>query len=100
MIKVIEIPQESFFTMNYDVVGDMLNITIDDISEAFDFTNLPEGIMESVEVDFIPINPVISAERVGNEIVVKMIRFYSSDEKELFETGEPASMPFGGGLIG
>jgi len=91
MITVIESPQRcDFHTISYVInqTEDVLSVTLDNITEEFDFTGLPEGIAESIEVDFLPLNPVVKAEKIGEEVIVKLLRFYSKEEKHLFEVIE------------
>ena len=57
-------------------------------TEVLDLTDLPEGQADSIELEVLPINPVVSIEKTGETIEVTLIRFYDSDEKELFENGE------------
>ena len=85
MINLIEIPQRSDSKVNYTVNNDVLTVTVDNISETFDFTGLEEGIAEEIIAEELPINPVVSAEKIGETINIEVIRFYSTDEKHLFE---------------
>ena len=88
MIKIKETPQLAPYTYTYDITGDILTITMNDKVEVFDFTDLPDGIAESIELEVLPVNPVVSIEKAGEIIEVTLIRFYDSDEKEVFENGE------------
>lgn len=88
MIKIIESPQYSSYKYTYEIKGYILTITMEEKSEVLDLTELEEGQAESVELEVLPINPVISIEKTGEIIEVTLIRFYDSDEKELFENGE------------
>ena len=88
MIRVIETPQRADMKINYVVDGDILNVTIDGVTEEFDFTGLPEGRMTEIEPDELKVNPIVEAEKIGDEITIKLIRFYGKDEREVFEFGE------------
>jgi hypothetical protein len=88
MIKVIETPQRSDMKISYSIDGDVLNVTIDDVTEEFDFTGFPEGQAEEITPGLLRVSPIISAEKVGDEITITLIRFYGEDEKEVFEIGE------------
>lgn len=88
MIKIIETPQRADMKIKYVVDGDILNVTIDGVTEEFDFTGLPEGRMTEVEPEILTINPIVTAEKIGDEITITLIRFYGEDEKEVFEFGE------------
>lgn len=88
MIKIIETPQYSSFKYTYEIKGDILTLTMNKETEVFDLTELEDGKVESIELEVLPINPVVSIEKTGEAIEVTLIRFYDSDEKELFENGE------------
>lgn len=88
MIKIIETPQRADMKINYVVDGDILNVTIDGVTEEFDFTGLPEGRMTEIIPDDLPINPIMFAEKIDDEITITLVRFYGKDEKEVFEFGE------------
>lgn len=88
MIKIIETPQYSSFKYTYEIKGDVLTLTMNEETEVLDLTDLEDGKAESIELEVLPINPVISIEKTGDVIEVTLIRFYDDDEKELFENGE------------
>ncbi len=85
MINLIYTPQRADFKAEYTVNGDALIVQIGNIKEIFDFTGLEEGVAEEIIAETLPINPIVSAEKIGKEINVKVIRFYGIDEKHLFE---------------
>lgn len=87
MINIVYIPQESGYKAEYIINNDVLTVTINNISETFDFTRLEEGVAEEIIVEELPINPIVSAEKIGDAVNITVIRFYNSDEKELFEDG-------------
>ena len=88
MIKVTEAPQRSDYTIHHTVNGDILIVTIDDTTEEFDFSGLPEGMAEEIVPDSLPLNPIMSAEKVGDEIKITLLRLYGEDEKGEFENVE------------
>ncbi len=88
MIKIIETPQYATFKYTYEIEGDVLTLTMNKETEVFDLTDLEEGKAESIELEVLPINPVVSIEKTSEIIEVTLMRFYDSDEKELFENGE------------
>lgn len=88
MIKIIETPQYSSLKYTYKIKGDVLSITMNEETEVLDLTELEEGQAESIELEVLPINPVVSIEKTGEVIEVTLIRFYGDDEKEVFENGE------------
>lgn len=87
MIRIIETPQRSDMNISYSVDGDILNVTVDGITEEFDFTGLPEGRAGEIISDVLQVNPIVSAEKIGDEITITLIRFYGEDEKGVFENG-------------
>ena len=88
MIRIIESPQYSSFKYTYEIKGDILTLTMNKETEVLYLTELEDGQAESIKLEVLPINPVISIEKAGDVIEVKLIRFYDDDEKELFENGE------------
>lgn len=88
MIKILETPQYAPFKYTYEIKGDILTLTVNEKAEVIDLTELEEGKAESIELEILPINPVVSIEKTGEIIEVTLIRFYDEDEKELFENGE------------
>ena len=88
MIDLIETPQRADIKAEYTVNNDVLTVMIGDIKETFDFAELEEGIAEEIIAETLPVNPIISAEKIGETLNIKVIRFYGEDEKELFENGE------------
>ena len=85
MINLIYTPQRADIKAEYIINNDVLTVKINDKTEAFDFTGLDEGIAEEIVAEVLPINPIVSAEKVGNVINITVIRFYSKEEKHLFE---------------
>ena len=88
MLRIIETPQYASFKYTYETECDVLTLTMNEKTEVLDLTGLPDGKAESIELEVLPINPVVSIEKTGDVIEVVLIRFYDSDEKELFENGE------------
>ena len=88
MITIKQIPMRADMCIAHMVAGDILTVTIDGVSEEFDFTGLPEGRMTEIEPEILTINPIVTAEKIGDEITITLIRFYGEDEKEVFEFGE------------
>lgn len=85
MINLIDIPQRADFKAEYITNNNVLTVKIDSIIENFDFTELAEGRAEEITIEALPLNPIISAEKIGENVNVKVIRFYTFEEKELFE---------------
>lgn len=87
MISLIETPQRADIKAEYAINDDVLTVIIDNKTEIFDFTGLEEGIAEEIIAEILSLNPIISAEKIGDIVNIKVIRFYNTDEKELFECG-------------
>lgn len=87
MINLIEIPQRSDTEIEYATKNNKLTVKIDELEEVFDFTGLQEGIAEEIIIEKLPINPILKAEKIGDTINIEVLRFYSFEEKELFENG-------------
>ena len=88
MIKIIETPQYATFKYAYEIKDNVLTLSMNEETEVLDLTELEEGQAEFIELEVLPINPVVSIEKMGEVIEVTLIRFYDDDEKELFENGE------------
>ena len=87
MINLICSPQRSDLKSEYMIKNDVLTVAIGETTESFDFTGLAEGIAEEIITETLPINPIVSAEKIGDTINITVIRFYGVDEKEVFEDG-------------
>lgn len=87
MINLIYTPQRADVKAEYIINNDILTVKMNDKIEIFDFTGLEEGIAEEIITDTLPINPIVSVEKVGNIFNITVIRFYGEDEKEVFENG-------------
>lgn len=88
MINLIETPQRADIKAEYITNNDILTVTIDEITETFDFTGLKEGRAEEIIAEILPVNPIVSVEKIGDVVNVTVIRFYTFEEKELFENVE------------
>jgi len=87
MINLIYTPQRADFKAEYITNDDILTVKIDNRIETFDFTGLEEGIAEEIITEVLPMNPIVSAEKIGDITNIEVIRFYTFEEKELFENG-------------
>lgn len=87
MINLIYTPQRADIKAEYTVNGDILTVKIRETTETFDFMGLPEGRAEEIIAEALPVNPIVAVEKTGDAIDITVIRFYSFDEKELFEVG-------------
>lgn len=87
MISLIYTPQRADFKAEYIVEDDTLTVKIGEAEETFDFTGLEEGVAEEIIVEELPVNPIITVKKTGKEINIKVIEFYTFEEKEEFENG-------------
>lgn len=85
MINLTYTPQRADFKAEYSVDGDKLTVMIEDAVETFDFTEIPEGVYENLEITNLPINPILYVERVGDIINVTVFEYYTANEKHLYE---------------
>ena len=88
MINLIETPQRAEIKAVYKIDGDILTVTMGEITETFDFTGLEEGKAEEIIVENLIFNPIVSVEKIGDMVNITVIRFYAEDEKQLFEVIE------------
>lgn len=88
MIKIIESPQYSSFKYTYEIKGNVLTLMMNEETEVLDLTELEDGKAESIELEVLPINPVVAIEKTGEVIEITLIRFYDDDEKDVFENGK------------
>ena len=81
-MKAIFNPQRSDNVMNVSAKGDVLTIEVDGVNDSFDFSTLNNG---DIAVDFVSVlnpNPVLSAKKESEEIIVELIGFYDSEAEE------------------
>lgn len=86
-MQILYSPQRSDDTIEYQFQGEKITVTIGDTTDTFDFSSFPDGIAEIEEIETIlPINPIISAERVDGELRVVLLYYHGADatQDELF----------------
>ncbi len=86
MINLIYTPQRSDLKAVYNTNDDILTVSINDIAETFDFTNLPEGVTKETTIEILPVNPIVAVNKIAETVNITVIRFYGEDEKDIFET--------------
>ena len=80
-------PQRSdIYRVTYELNECVLKITLNDIEEVFDFTEFEDGIAEEITPDELPLNPIVSLEKINGEIHVTVIQFYGEMEKSVYES--------------
>jgi len=85
VINLIKTPKRADIKVEYAIDNDVLIATINNTVETFDFAGLTEGRAEEIITDTLHINPIISAEKIGEIVNITVMQFYGEDEKELFE---------------
>ena len=80
-------PQRSdIYRVKYELNECVLKITLNDIEEVFDFTEFEDGIAEEITPDELPLNLIVSLEKINGEIHVTVIQFYGEMEKSVYES--------------
>lgn len=80
-------PQRSdFYTSTYQLENDVLTISLNDVVETFDFSEFPDGVADEIIPDLLPINPIVSVERVDGVLNITVIQFYGESEKSVYES--------------
>lgn len=80
-MKVLLSPQRSDKEINYHFEGEKITVTMNDMSDTFDFSTMPDGILYEVET-ILDINPIISAKRESGILYVELLNFISQDATE------------------
>lgn len=86
-MKIYLSPFHSRGAIHYSFEQDKIHVEMDSIKDTFDFTDVPNGALkvESVKTK-LPINPVLSAERIDGVLYVKLMNYY--------QTGAPREVEF------
>lgn len=71
-------PCRSDEKIEYQFNGEKIIATFDGQTEEFDFSDMPDGVLESVESD-LPVNPIIEAKRENGELSVVLLNFIKED---------------------
>lgn len=84
-MRILKSPQIRFDDKRFifEFNGESITITLGGISDEFDFSAFPDGVMDSSMVETIlEYNPIISAERIDGLLSVKIMNFISEDSIE------------------
>lgn len=88
-MQILYSPQRSDGSIEYQFQSERITVTIGNITDTFDFSSFPNGKAEVEEIETtLPVNPIISAERVDGELRV-VLRYYhgaNATQEELFPT--------------
>ena len=73
-------PQRSDTVILYSFEGEKITATIGIVTDTFDFSNFPNGkaIVDEIETT-LPVNPIISAERVDGELRVVLLYYHGAN---------------------
>lgn len=88
--------------ISWKVDKEKITITLNNKKEIFDFTGLPFGSVDKIEVEVLDYCPIVSAKKDEKGIELEIICFYKTSEKENFEieTPEKESSMIGGVING
>lgn len=92
-MQILFSPQENEERIEYTFNGEVISITINGVSENFDFTGIPNGELElfnqdgsvAIETKLDPF-PILSAKKEGGILYVELLNWISGDasKKEKF----------------
>ena len=80
-MRVLLSPQRSDRKIGYKIEGEKVIATIDNVTDIFDFSTMPDGIMDEVET-ILDVNPIVSAKRIDGELYVELLNFIVQDATE------------------
>lgn len=80
-MRVLLSPQRSDRKIEYKIEGEKVIATIDNVTDIFDFSTMPDGIMDEVET-ILDVNPIMSAKRVEGELYVELLNFIDDNATE------------------
>lgn len=89
-MKIYLSPQVNNERIIYEFDNDRVKITINGISDEFDFTGLPDGELELYDHEtsenliqtVLPINPIISAKKKGGVLYLELINWIGENATE------------------
>ena len=86
-MKVLFSPQVNDEIIEYNFEREKITAIYKGESDTFDFSSFPDGKAENIETS-LPVNPIVSAERIDGVLHVKLINFIGEDatEEEKFPT--------------
>jgi hypothetical protein len=81
-VRVRYSPQFSIRRIDYEISGEVVTATLDTGEvDVFDFSALPDGRAEEVSTS-LPIQPIVSAERVAGVLQLELLKFIGLDASE------------------
>ncbi|MED4017004.1 hypothetical protein [Sutcliffiella cohnii] len=84
-MRVLFSPIRSDDTVKYELQNNMVTITFNGRKEVYDFTDMPEGVLEDFETDF-PYKFVVSASKEKGVLSIVLLNFIGKNatDKERF----------------
>ena len=82
MMKVYFSPQVSDERIDYTFENDVITATLNGVTETFDFSEMPNGVADSIESEVFDFNPVISAKKENGTLYVELLNFIDGDATE------------------
>lgn len=80
-MRILLSPIRGDKSLHYNFSGEVITALLGDQADTFDFTGMPDGVLESIE-NTLPINPIIHAERVDGVLSVTLMNFIGADASE------------------
>ena len=68
--------------LTYYFDDELISVTLNDQTETFDFTNMPNGRAEKIESEEFAFCPIISAERKEGTLYLELLNFIGLDATE------------------
>lgn len=81
-MKIIYSPQVNNKKIKYQFIGEKVVVLLDDMVEEFDFTDMPDGMAETITPDTLPFNPIVEADRIEGVLYLRLINFIDEDASE------------------
>jgi hypothetical protein len=79
IMKILFSPQiNQAVKLNYKFSGEVVTVTYGSMIDSFDFSDMPIGILDSVETT-LPVNPIIQAERKDDGLYVTLLNYIDDD---------------------
>jgi hypothetical protein len=63
----------------YSFDGEVITATLNGMTDTFDFTDMPIGVMDGDAETTLPVSPIVSAERKEDGLYVKLLNFIAED---------------------
>ena len=88
MVEINKIPQFSDTDFSYEVDGYKITLHVGDDTEEFDFTDMPDGVLEEITPEVLTDNFIVGATKVGKDLTIDLLYWYGPEEREVYENGE------------